>query len=215
MSSGPPIHIAATELRGITIEQLSSLQLGLIHRIDRANLNCFSEIASRGKSPNHLKSRIALCRGHRPQLVRSTPLCIWAAFRLFLSPAEQTTLQVETNTTNWPNLNLRILLDIEVLQLIVFGSILNPQNQISSVTVFAKSVEDPMTIRFAIAGCQFWVSNPTEAFNLYHANFWVIGPATAGHGRVAAAMWSWWPPRRLRKDPYGLWPLDLIESKTG
>ena len=29
LSSGPPIHIAATELRGITIEQLSSLQLGL------------------------------------------------------------------------------------------------------------------------------------------------------------------------------------------
>jgi hypothetical protein len=28
LSSGPPIHIAATELRGITIEQLSSLQLG-------------------------------------------------------------------------------------------------------------------------------------------------------------------------------------------
>ena len=25
--------------------------------------------------------------------------------------------------------------------------------------------------------------SPTEAFNLYHANFWVIGPATAGHGR--------------------------------
>ena len=29
LSSGPPINIAATELRGITIEQLSSLQLGL------------------------------------------------------------------------------------------------------------------------------------------------------------------------------------------
>ena len=28
LSSGPPIRIAATELRGITIEQLSSLQLG-------------------------------------------------------------------------------------------------------------------------------------------------------------------------------------------
>ena len=28
LSSGPPIHIAATELRGITIEQLSSLRLG-------------------------------------------------------------------------------------------------------------------------------------------------------------------------------------------
>ena len=32
LSSGPPIHIAATELRGITIEQLSSLQLGLVAR---------------------------------------------------------------------------------------------------------------------------------------------------------------------------------------
>jgi hypothetical protein len=30
---------------------------------------------------------------------------------------------------------------------------------------------------------RFSESRLREAFNLYHANFWVIGPATAGHGR--------------------------------
>ena len=28
-----------------------------------------------------------------------------------------------------------------------------------------------------------FVTSLLEAFNLYHADFWVIGPATAGHGR--------------------------------
>ena len=35
LSARPPIHIAATELRGITIEQLSALQLGLDARAIR------------------------------------------------------------------------------------------------------------------------------------------------------------------------------------
>ena len=35
LSSGPPIYIAATELRGITIEQLSSLQLGRQRQMPR------------------------------------------------------------------------------------------------------------------------------------------------------------------------------------
>ena len=54
LSSGPPIHIAATELRGVTIEQLSSLQLGIeivlrtlfcmAYRLGGLCWSCFREI---------------------------------------------------------------------------------------------------------------------------------------------------------------------------
>ena len=47
LTSGPPINIAATELRGITIEQLSSLQLGLDAR---AIVNFVSAGIMRAKS---------------------------------------------------------------------------------------------------------------------------------------------------------------------
>ena len=53
LSSGPPIHIAATELRGITIEQLSSLQLVL----DARAIVDFVSAESREKSRHIINRR--------------------------------------------------------------------------------------------------------------------------------------------------------------
>ena len=94
LSSGPPINIAATELRGITIEQLSSLQLGLHQRTawQMPRQFCFFVFAiacEQRKKPEHITSHtrrpklgteVGLCRRRCLQLVRSTPLGIRAAF---------------------------------------------------------------------------------------------------------------------------------------
>ena len=88
LSSGPPINIAATELRGITIEQLSSLQLGLDARaiVDFVSAGIMRaksrerDITSHNESQTQLGTEVGLCRRHCLQLVRSTPFGIRAAF---------------------------------------------------------------------------------------------------------------------------------------
>ena len=94
LSARPPIHIAATELRGITIEQLSALQLGLdarqfvilflqLHESKESNQseNIMSHhITSSQTQLAQLGIEVGLRKRLCLQLVRSTPFGIRAAF---------------------------------------------------------------------------------------------------------------------------------------